>query len=59
VAVQVESLQGLFEESAGTGEMKSEYRLVFGLAVPLVVSNLADEISNIGLIALWGRLGTT
>ena len=58
VSVQMESLEALFEEDK-EGEMKSEWRLVFSLAVPLVLSNLADEISNVGLIALWGRLGTT
>jgi hypothetical protein len=57
VAIQVEALEALFEPETG-GELKSEYSLVFTLALPLVLSNLADNLASFGLIALWGRLGT-
>lgn len=59
VAIQMHSLEALFEEDAQTGDLKkSEWNIVFFLALPLVISNLADEVGMIGLIALWGRLGT-
>ena len=51
VAIQVESLEALFKEDTA-GELRSEWRHVFTLALPLVLSNLADEMSNIGLVAL-------
>ena len=51
VAIQVESLEALFKEDTA-GELRSEWRHVFTLALPLDLSNLADEMSNIGLVAL-------
>jgi Na+-driven multidrug efflux pump len=40
------------------GNSVSEWSLLLWLAAPLLIGKLADEISTVGMIRLWGGLGT-
>ena len=40
------------------GQSVGEWSLLLWLAAPLLIGKLADEISTVGMIRLWGGLGT-
>jgi hypothetical protein len=60
ISVQTEVFATYLEQEANeSGQLRSEWWLVLVLAMPLALGKLADEVSMIGLNAIWGRMGTT
>eukprot|EP01046_Picozoa_sp_COSAG06_P034289 COSAG06_NODE_3581_length_5158_cov_1.957304_3_plen_616_part_00 len=57
LAVQTEMFNTALE--AEEGAPRSEWALVILLALPLALGKLADELAMVGLVAMWGRMGTT
>jgi hypothetical protein len=47
------------EEGNNTGHLRSEWWLVLVLALPLALGRGAEECTQVGLNAIWGRMGTT